>query len=152
LGTPRRESSPAFSPDGRWIAYESDDSGSAAFDIYVRRFPPGGGAGRWQISSGGGRFPVWSRAGRELLYETPDGHIMAVTYTVNNNAFVADKAHVWTSEAILFSGNENNWNFDLAPDGKRLVVFPQELAQGGKANVHLTFLLNFFDELRRRLP
>jgi Tol biopolymer transport system component/predicted Ser/Thr protein kinase len=74
LRTAAAEYSPAFSPDGRWMAYQSGPA-SPTTDVYVRPFP--GPGGNWQISEGGGSFPVWSRDGRELLYGTPDGHIMA---------------------------------------------------------------------------
>jgi serine/threonine-protein kinase len=67
LGTPAYESRPAFSPDGRWLAYMSDESGN--FEVYVRPFP--GPGGRWQISTGGGAYPIWSRAGTDLLFNEP---------------------------------------------------------------------------------
>src|SRR5262249_15590213 len=66
---------PAFSPDGRWLAYASNESGT--LEVYLRSFP--GPGGRWQISTGG--FPVWSRDGRELLFETPDRLVIAGTLT-----------------------------------------------------------------------
>ena len=64
LGTFFLEFFPAFSPDGRWLAYRSNESGT--FEVYVRPFP--GPGGRWQVSTGGGGFPLWSRDGRELLF------------------------------------------------------------------------------------
>ena len=66
LGTPFNEQEPAFSPDGRWIAYTSNESGRN--EVYVRPFPGGApsGSGKWQISTGGGAHPIWSRNGREL--------------------------------------------------------------------------------------
>jgi Tol biopolymer transport system component/predicted Ser/Thr protein kinase len=73
LGTPFVEAQPAFSPDGRWLAYLSAESGT--LEVYVRPFP--GPGGRWQISTGGGVFPGWSRDGRELLFETLDQRVMA---------------------------------------------------------------------------
>src|SRR5262249_48758082 len=61
------EREPMFSPDGRWIAYYSDESGN--YEVYVRPFP--GPGGKWQISTTGGTYPVWSRTRHELLYRTP---------------------------------------------------------------------------------
>jgi Tol biopolymer transport system component len=86
LQTPASELYPAFSPDGRWIAYRSNESG--ADEVYVRAFPDKGG--KWLISNSGGVLAVWSRNRRELFYRTPDQHIMVVAYTVKGDVFVAD--------------------------------------------------------------
>jgi serine/threonine-protein kinase len=147
LRTPANESLPAFSTDGRWIAYRSDESGS--FETYVRPFP--GPGGKWQISTGGGQFPIWSRNGRELFYETPDNHIMVVDYTASGDSFTAGKPRLWSDKQIRATGAV--LNYDLAPDGKRFAVFPMpDTTAEEKGNVHVTFLLNFFDELRRKVP
>ena len=68
-----------ISPDGRWLAYESNESGQ--FQIYVRPFPAVD-EGRWQVSRDGGRQPVWPRNGRELVYVAPDGAIMGVSVDI----------------------------------------------------------------------
>jgi eukaryotic-like serine/threonine-protein kinase len=148
LQTPADERYPSFSPDGRWVAYRSDESGT--FQIYVRAFPDKGG--KWQISNSGGTVPMWSRNGHELFFETLDNHIMVAAYTVKGDSFVADKPRVW-SEKQLGSTPATTRNVDLAPDGKRIVaLMPAETAEGQKAQNHVTFLLNFFDELRRKVP
>ncbi len=67
LRTPSNERYPAVSPDGRWIAYQSDESGR--YEVYVRPFP--GPGGKWQISNSGGMLPIWSRNGRELFFQNP---------------------------------------------------------------------------------
>ena len=72
LQTPSDERYPVFSPDGRWLAYTSTESGN--FQVYVRAFPDKGG--KWQISSAGGAYPMWSRSGRELFFESLDNRIM----------------------------------------------------------------------------
>ena len=148
LRTVADEYEPAFSPDGRWIAYRSTSTGVA--EIYVQPFP--GSGGKWLISNGGGKHPVWSRNGRELFYQAPDNRIMVATYTAKGDSFSADKPRPWAQTQIL-EPNALNWNLDLAPDGKRFVVAPRLEATGGqKGSVHVTVLLNFFDELRRRVP
>jgi roadblock/LC7 domain-containing protein len=88
LKTPFREAYGAFSPDGRWVAYHSNESGRN--EIYVRPFVPGATAtaaaaagGQWQISTGGGIHPLWRSDGKELYYLNPDGAMMAVPITVN---------------------------------------------------------------------
>jgi eukaryotic-like serine/threonine-protein kinase len=113
----------------------------------VRPFP--GPGGRWQISTDGGLYPVWSRDGRELLFEY-QWRVMAITYTAKGDSFVAGKPRVWTETRLSDTGTYPN--YDLAPDGKRLAALLADDATGDKPPTHLTFLLNFFDELRRRAP
>jgi Tol biopolymer transport system component len=153
LRTPFNELWPAFSPDGRWIAYVSDESGR--YEVYVRPFPgeAPSGSGKWQISTGGGGHPIWSRDGRELFYQAPDTRIMVTTYTARADSFAADKPRLWSDTQILEPSGGGPWDLDLAPDGKRFAVFPRPDATGEqKGSVHVTVLLNFFDELRRRVP
>jgi len=153
LRTPFNELEPAFSPDGRWVAYTSNESGR--FEVYVRPSPGGApsGSGKWQISTAGGRFPIWSRDGRELFYETPDNRIMVSDYTGKGDSFAGDKPRPWSNTQILDLFGTTVWNLDLSPDGKRFAVIPRPEATGEpKGSVHVTVLLNFFDELRRRVP
>jgi serine/threonine-protein kinase len=146
LDTPFDERNPAFSPDGRWLAYASNESGN--FEVFVRPFPQPGG--RWQISTGGGRFPLWSRDGRELLFQTRDGQITAVGYTVQGGSFATGKPRFWTEARLPIFGGASC--FDLAPDGKRLAAIAGGDSHDDRPPTHLTFLLNFFDELRRKAP
>jgi serine/threonine-protein kinase len=150
LRTPFGELVPVFSPDGRWIAYRSNESGST--EIYVRpsaKDAPAGG-GKWQISSDGGTYALWANNGRELFYEATDNRIMVVDYTVSGDSFAPGKPRLW-SEKQLF--NPGRSNLALAPDGKRFAVFPaSDPADPAKGSVHVTFLLNFLDDLKRRLP
>ena len=150
LGTPFHERTPAFSPDGRWLAYASDESGT--LEVYVRMFP--GPGGRWQVSSSGGRLPVWSGDGRELLFQTPGQRVMAVSYSARGDSFTVRQPRVWAETRLLASrGNTaNTYNYDLAPDGKRLAAIVADEQGVGKPVTHLTFLLNFLDELRRKAP
>jgi Tol biopolymer transport system component len=146
LQTPADERAPAFSPDGRWLAYMSDESGT--YQIYVRAFPDKGG--KWQISNSGGAYPMWSRTGHELFFEALDNHIMVAAYTVKGDSFVADKPRKWSEKQLGGTINAAK-NVDLAPDGKRIVALMQvETAEGQKAQNHVIFLENFFDEVRRR--
>jgi hypothetical protein len=145
LGTPFFEWSPAFSPDGRWLVYTSNESGTS--EVYVRPFP--GPGGKWQISKGGGSTPLWSRDGRELLFQTLDQRVMAVGYNIKGDSFAAGKPRVWSESRLWNAGGMPV--YDLAPDGKRLAAILASDQTGGEPT-HLTFLLNFFDELRRRAP
>jgi serine/threonine-protein kinase len=136
----------AFSPDGRWIAYASNESGK--YEVYVRAFAAGAPAGneRWPISNSGGGSPVWLPNGRELLYLSGD-QIMRVGYSVIGNSFVAEKPRVWAAGVRADSG------FDIAPDGGRVAVSVPVITPGAQTREHsVVFVLNFFDELRRRAP
>jgi serine/threonine-protein kinase len=145
LHTPVDNQWPVFSPDGRWIAYRSIESGT--HQIYVRPFP--GPGGKWQISEEGGILAIWSRNGHELFYTTPDKRVMVVNYTARGNSFVARKPRAWSDRKMGLG----ELNVDLAPDGKRFVgLLPPEAPGGEKGSVRVIFLQNFFDELRRRVP
>jgi serine/threonine-protein kinase len=147
LRTPYDELVPRFSTDGHWIAYRSNESGSN--EIYVRPFPNANG-GRWQISSGGGLYALWSSNGYELFYETADGRIVVVDYSVDGGSFVPGKPRLWSDKQLFFTGTSN---LDLAPDGKRFAVLAlPDAPPGEKGTVHVTMLLNFFDELKRKIP
>jgi Tol biopolymer transport system component/predicted Ser/Thr protein kinase len=151
LRTPFAALEPAFSPDGRWIAYTSNESGR--FEVYVRPFPSGApsGSGKWQISTGGGAHPIWSRNGRELFYETLDNRIMVAAYAASADSFAAEKPRLWSNTQIREPAGV--WNLDLAPDGKRFAVIARpEATAEQEGSVHVAVLLNFLDELRRRVP
>jgi len=150
LGAPFSEAQAAISPDGRWLAYQSDESGTP--HVYVRPFSKAvaGPGGKWQVSTEYATHPRWSRDGRELLYQTTAGRLMATGYTAQGDAFVAGKPRVWAEVRVRSLGFEAG--YDIAPDGKRLAAFLVDDTDGGKLATSLTFLLNFGDELRRKAP
>jgi hypothetical protein len=140
---------PEFSPDGHWLAYSSDEAGIP--DVYVRPFP--GLGEKRRISTGGGRFPRWSRNGHELFFVDLGMRIMAAGYTAHGDTFTPGKPQVWSDKRILGRyGGGPFPAFDLAPDGKRFAVMLYPDGTGDRPVTHLTVLLNFFDELRRKLP
>jgi Tol biopolymer transport system component len=138
------ESVPRFSPDGRWLAYISNESGH--FEIYVQPYP--GPGGKWQISTEGGTEPVWNPNGRELFYRSGD-KMMAVEIATQP-AFAAGKPR------MLFEGQyeptpATTPNYDVSPDGQRfLMLKPSESA--GTAPTQINVVLNWFEELKRRVP
>jgi serine/threonine-protein kinase len=142
---------PTLSPDGRWIAYGSNESGRN--EVYVRPFrisASGSTDGKWQISTGGGSYPVWSHAGRNLFYANDDNRIMVTEYSAQGDSFSYAKPRLWSDKRYFGSGGRS---FDLAPDGKRFAIFPRADSNAEtQGNVHVTLLLNFFDEVRRRVP
>ena len=146
LQSPADEFSPAFSPDGRWLAYLSNESGK--YEVWVRAFPDKGG--KWQISNEGGGNPVWSPNGRELFFRGEDNRIMAATYTATGDSFAPDKPRPWSEKQLAdIAMAASILTFDLAPDGKRVAAL-MPVATPGQS--HVTFLLNFGDELRRKMP
>jgi Tol biopolymer transport system component len=140
------EATPAFSSDGRWLAYQSNESGR--FEVYVRPFS--GPGGKWQVSTGGGSDPKWSRNGKELFYRTLDSKVMVVTYTASGDSFRADKPQLWSPGQ--FTDRGANSNFDLHPDGKRLAVLKAPGTEQAPVVNKVSFIFNFFDELRLKVP
>ena len=143
LNTPAVESAPYFSPDGRWLAYQSNESGRV--EVYVRPFPVR--EGKWLISSGGGQGPTWSRAKRELLYLTLDNRIMSVPYTVEGDSFRGETPRLWTERRIL--RRQRLRSLDLHPDGERVAAAVAPEGQTEDRRDKVVFIFNFFDELRR---
>ena len=151
LQTPFDERYPTFSPDGRWLAYMSNESGES--EIYVRAYPEAASGGaKWQISSGGGAYPSWSRSGRELFFENRDNRVMVAAYSVQGNSFAAEKPRLWSDKQLANLFNTSK-NLDLASDGKRFaVILPAEEPGGEKSKNRITFVENFFEEVRRKAP
>jgi serine/threonine-protein kinase len=152
------ELQPQVSPDGRWMAYQSDESGRG--EIYVRPFPEVN-KGRWQVSTHGGNSPLWSPDGRELFYRSNDA-TMAV-------AVETDPTFNPGNPEVLFRGNYFSGNilqivmthWDIHPDGERfLMIKPQGAAGEDSApgdapaqvfrNIHV--VLNWFEELKELAP
>jgi len=146
---PPGASDPAFSPDGRWIAYFS--LGPAAPEVFVQPFP--GPGGKRQISNGGGVHPTWSRTGRELLFEALDQRIMVASYSVDGDAFIADKPRRWSDARVNVRPrgfvSVPGRPYDLHPDGTRIAGAIAPPAQGEERPDHVVLVFNFLDELKR---
>jgi serine/threonine-protein kinase len=143
----QRPLSAVISPDGQWVAYASNETGP--YEIYVRPFP--GPGGKRQISSGACFLPVWSPNGRELFFQTADGGLRVVDYTVKGDSFVTGKIRNWSDVKLPYLVGAM-YNYTVAPDGKRLLVLLPAEGQAEKPSTHVMLLLNFFDELKRRVP
>jgi Tol biopolymer transport system component len=137
------EMQPDFSPDGHWIAYTSNESGR--YEIYIQSFP--GPGGKWQISSQGGREPLWARNGKELFYRSGNQYWVADVQT--GSAFSAGRPR------LLFEqhGYVPTYlrNYDISPDGRRFLmvefddVKPQPVTE-------IIFVQNWFEELKHFVP
>jgi serine/threonine-protein kinase len=143
LQTPSNEGSPQFSPDGRWIAYVSDESGP--WEVYLRPYP--GPGGKWQISTGGGTEPMWNPKGKELFYRNGD-KMIAIDITTDTSLSVG-KPHT-LFERNYQRGGSPIANYDVSPDGQRfLMVKPHEDAT---LFTQIVVVQNWFTELRQRVP
>jgi Tol biopolymer transport system component len=127
LRTPVFEAWSVVSPDGRWVAYQSNESGR--MDIYVRPFVPpsatgaGASVGQWQVSTAGGITPAWRRDGKELYYLNPAGALMAVPITVTGTTLEPGAPVVLFPTRIYGGGVEaqQGRQYDVAPDGRFLI-------------------------------
>ena len=152
IGGPFLKANARISPDGKWMAYAANDTGT--YEIYVQPFP--GLGERMQVSAGGGNLAVWSPITNELYYAGPGrGRLMVVPYTTNGGAFAPAKPQQWSE--TLFSATPPvatyGPGFDIHPDGKRFAVTPAvEPVANAANNAQLVVVLNFFEELRRLVP
>jgi serine/threonine-protein kinase len=151
LRTPANEDNGVFSTDGKWIAYESNESGR--YEVYVRPFP--GPAPKVQISTQGGIEPVWSRNGRELFYRSGD-RMMAVEISSrrdSNGAFPSGfSAGV---PRLLFEGHYQysglvSSDYDVSQDGQRFLMVQSGAPEQTPTQIRV--VLNWFTELRQRVP
>ena len=147
LATRSNETAPMFSPDGRWLAYVSNESGR--YEVYVRPYP--GPGEKWQISSEGGRQPAWAHSGRELFYRIGDK--MMVVDVTTGPSFSAGKPRIlfegsYTHAAgpaeVLFS------NYDISPDDQRLLMVQE--SDAAMAATQINVVLNWFEELKQKVP
>ena len=137
LQTPFNEARPQFSPDGQWVAYESNESGQR--EVYAAPFP--GPGGKRQISSGGGVKPRWRKDGKEIFYHTEEGQLMAAEVIARNGTLEVGKVQK------LFDGigNIRGYLYDVSADGQRFLV-----ADEGAATARpLTLLQNWTATLRK---
>jgi hypothetical protein len=106
------------------------------------------------IRDSDGGFPVWPLSGHELFYVSiSTGRMMAAGYSVTGDSFIPEKPLVWSDKPLLQSLPRVTPAYDVAPDGKRLaVVLYEDGTAQQKPITHATFLLNFFDYLRRKVP
>ncbi len=138
LQTTANERNPAFSPDARWVAYQSDESGQ--FEVYLTPFPDP--SRKWQVSTGGGTDAVWNPTGGELFYRNGDA-VMAVTVSTNGELVLGKPRRLFDRRFLD--------GFDVTPDGQRFVmVIPDESAAPPPTQLNL--VLNWGEKLNRLVP
>jgi serine/threonine-protein kinase len=144
-----------ISPDGRWIAYQSNESG--AFQVYVRPFPKVD-EGRWQISPAGGTRPMWTRNGRELFFLDGNDHLTSVPVQTNTATFIKG-APTQILKTRYYPGSTLRGfdlrAYDISADGKRFLMIKDDETTEQKsaaAPPSMTVVLNWFTELNARVP
>jgi serine/threonine-protein kinase len=150
IATPANEFSAQVSPNGRFLVYQSDESGQP--EIYVRPYPEVD-TGRWQVSRGGGTRPRWSRDGSELFFFATvpgtDSSLMVSTIT-------ADTTFRWSVPQALFSGSyttapELRQSYDVSLDGQSFLMIKDVAGENGAAP-EIIVIENWFEELKRLVP
>jgi serine/threonine-protein kinase len=147
LRTPYNEFNGGLSADGRWLAYQSNESGRD--EVYVRPFP-NLDAGRWQISTGGGTHPLWARNGRELFYFVAPGTVMAVPVQ-SEPSFSA------STPQVVFKGTYGSAlsarHYDVSPDGRRFLMLKSAQTTGDASAFRSLIVVQHWDqELTRLVP
>lgn len=140
LQTAFTEKQAVFSPDGRWVAYTSNESGR--FEVYVRPFP--GPGGRTLVSTNGGTEPVWSPNGSELFYRNGD-EMLAVS-VAGDLDFTAAKPKLLFEKS--YEAGATPTEYDVSPDGQRFVM----IERSGNESAQISVVLNWFNELERLVP
>jgi dipeptidyl aminopeptidase/acylaminoacyl peptidase len=112
------ETNGQISPDGKWVAYASDESGS--WEIYVTSFP--GAAGKWQVSRGGGSEPRWRGDGKEIFYIAPNGMLMAVPVDAQSVFATGTPMPLFQVHGRAPISSTDVFTYDVAKDGKRFLV------------------------------
>ena len=148
LANPRyNERDGEISPDGRWLAYSSNESGR--YEVYVRPFPNVDG-GRWQVSVEGGVYPLWSRSGKELFFVTLSSPSKLMTVPIG-----AAASFVYGQPQALFDLSpyyaSTGRMYDVSPDGKRFLTV-KALGSESTQRPHVVVVSHWSDEVQARVP
>ena len=143
------ERSGEISPDGRWLAYESNESGQR--EIYVRPFPDID-TGRWQVSTGGGNHPVWARSGEELFYLAPDVAVMRVAVEGAATFRAGTPTRLFQGPYLGPGAGRGFRTYDVSPDGQRFLMIKEGTPEESGAPPSLILVQNWTEELKRLVP
>jgi Tol biopolymer transport system component len=146
LVTPFNEQQAKFSPDGKWVAYSSNESGT--LEVYVRPFPASSG-GKWLVSNGGGNEVRWRPDGKELFYIAPSGALMAAPVNATGSALeVATPKALFRTEILggLGGGATNSWRYAVSKDGQRFLI---NSTMEQSVSAPITIVTNWTAELKK---
>jgi serine/threonine-protein kinase len=135
---------PALSPDGRWLAYISDESGQN--EVYVRPFPNTGDA-KWQVSTAGGREPLWAHNGRELFYRSESREFVVAEIITEPMFSIGEQRVLFSSRP--YERDANHRAYDVSADDQRFVMIRQTAL--GASGAKLVLVENWFEELKERM-
>ena len=138
---------PAVAPDGLWIAYESNVSGQ--YEIYVERYPELGS--RQQISTGGGRLPLWSRDGGELFFSSLNGRQMFTVAVQTGPTLVAGRTQV-LFESVMGALGGGSRRYDVDRDDRFFIIRNAQEESGPSSALNINLVQNWFEELNRLVP
>lgn len=140
--TPSFEDSPRFSPNGRWVAYQSNESGR--HEIYVIPFQ--GSGGKWEVSPGGGIQPIWRGDGKELFYLSSDDKIMAVDVRERDSTIeFGTPRQLFQPPFFAPPSPVRAWRYDVAADGQRFLVTVSK----EEAPTPVTLVVHWSSELKK---
>jgi len=139
------ETYPAISPDGRWLAYWTNESGAG--ELFVRSLADT--SVKVPIAKGG-RVPRWSRTGRRLFFSTPDQRVMVVDYSVADYRFVPSAPRQWAPIGLADTGVLPN--YDLAGDDRHIIALLPARSDADQVGTHVTLIAGLPEELRRKAP
>jgi eukaryotic-like serine/threonine-protein kinase len=150
--SPSDEPSAEISPDGRYLAYESNQSGRS--EIYVQPFPESGR--RELVSTDGGSQPVWARSGRELFYRAPGlgrtMRMMAVEVSLGDSFTAGSPRILWEAMSGRYPAGTGGRTYDVVPDGRRFLMIRQRDAAPQPPITHVVLVQNWLEELKRLVP
>jgi serine/threonine-protein kinase len=142
------EAAPALSPDGKWLAYESNETGRT--EVYVRPFPATD-AGKWQVSTNGGQAPLWAHSGKELFFVDAERHMVVAQVQAGAEFRIGARRSLFSlGEDFFLNSLESYTPFDLSPDDQRFIMARR--VRRGESGAR-TFLLveNWFEELKAKV-
>ena len=145
------ERNATLSPDGEWLAYQSNESGR--YEVYVRPFPDTG-AGRWQVSRAGGIQPAWNPNGQELFYSDLTPSLIAVAVRADGATFSLANPEALFETRGYFAVNNSAIGraYDVSPDGERFLLIKQDPTDENAALPRVILVQNWFEELNARVP
>jgi serine/threonine-protein kinase len=135
-------------PDGRWLAYEANDSGR--LEIYVRPYPEVN-SGHWQVSTGGGTRPLWARSGQELVYVSPTGALMQVGVERGPSWAATTPTLLIKEGYFTIPGGNTGRTYDISPDGQRFLMIKEGGGTDQTAAPPQIIVVQHFDEELKRL-